>query len=467
MTAATSPQIRNLFVSVILFCDRSMYDDIITRFKSSFAMSNLKLFHDELKNYVLYELELLFNVAGTSLEKHKLPMHDGRLLSKIKSKLLREELNYDIADLIYQYSSTFPQLNQCQLNVYDCVVKSVFEKRQELIFVHGHGGIGKTFLWHTIINRLRSDAHSRFKIPFTISDTSLCEIKKKTDLARLLEMTSLIVWDEAPMNNRCCFEALDRSLLDVLTNGNDLPNDKPFGGKSILLGGDFRQILPIIPGGIKEDIVHASLCSSVLWSKFKVLTLTKNMRLSSNGLSNDQKKELAIFANWILAIAVYPSIRDINIDPCYFRDRAIVTPRNATVSKINNFILHILIVTQLAERVIEAQIIIGSFIGNRVFIPRIVFPINDAKCPFTIKRRQFPIRPCYAMTINKSQGQSFKVVGVFLKDQVFTHGQLYVALSRVTSRQGLKIITCDAEGNHSIYAKNIVYKDVLSSLSVS
>jgi hypothetical protein len=222
---------------------------------------------------------------------------------------LREELNYDIVDLI---------------NVYDCVVKSVLEKRQELIFVHGHGGIGKTFLWHTIINRLRSDglivlvvassgiasllllggriAHSRFKIPLTISDTSLCEIKKKTDLARLLEMTSLIVWDEAPMNNRCCFEALDRSLLDVLTNGNDLPNDKPFGGKSILLGGDFRQILPIIPGGIKEDIVHASLCSSVLWSKFKVLTLTENMRLSSNGLSNDQKKELAIFANWILAI---------------------------------------------------------------------------------------------------------------------------------------------------------------------
>jgi len=126
-----------------------------------------------------------------------------------------------------------------------------------------------------------------------------------------------------------------------------------------------------------------------------------------------------------------------------------------------------LIITQLAERVIEAQIITGSFISNHVFIPRIVFPINDTKCPFTIKRRQFPIRLCYAMTINKSQGQSLKVVGVFLKEQVFTHGQLYIALSRVTSKQGLKIITCDAKGNHSIYVKNIMYKDVLCPLSMS
>jgi hypothetical protein len=146
MATATSPQIRNLFVIVILFCDVadpevlfnkfwcSMYDDIITRFNSSFAMPNLKLFNDELKNYVLYELEVLFNVAGTSLEKHKLPMHDGRLLSKIKNKLLREELNYDIADLICQHSSIFPQLNQCQLNVYDYVVKSVLEKKTRINF---------------------------------------------------------------------------------------------------------------------------------------------------------------------------------------------------------------------------------------------------------------------------------------------------------------------------------------------
>jgi hypothetical protein len=78
-------------------------------------------------------------------------------------------------------------------------------------------------------------AHSRFKIPLTVSDTSLCNIKKKKT-----KMTSLVVWDEAPMNNRCFFEALGCSLRDVLTNDNELPNDKLFGGKLILLGGDFR-----------------------------------------------------------------------------------------------------------------------------------------------------------------------------------------------------------------------------------
>ena len=83
-----------------------------------------------------------------------------------------------------------------------------------------------------------------------------------------------------------------------------------------------------------------------------------------------------------------------------------------------------LIATQLAERVIEAHILIGSNIGSNVFIPRIVFPINDGRCPFTIKGRQFSIKPCYTMTINKSQGQSLKVVGVFLKEQVSKHGQI-------------------------------------------
>lgn len=68
------------------------------------------------------------------------------------------------------------------------------------------------------------------------------------------------------------------------------------------------------------------------------------------------------------------------------------------------------------------------------------------------------------MTINKSQGQSLKQVGLYLPQPVFTHGQLYVALSRVTSRNGLKIIIDNNKEVPNNYAKNIVYKDVLQNL---
>ncbi|KAG5240508.1 DNA helicase [Salix suchowensis] len=588
---ATSPQIRQLFVSLVLFCEvtdpnelfhqfwRSMYDDIIHRFRSTLNMPNLLMSDDELRNYVLYELELLFNASSTSLEKYKLPMPNARLLAEIRNKLLREELNYDIVDLKSQHSTAFPMLNHCQRNVYEYVATTVMQKKQALIFVHGHGGTGKTFLWHTIISKIRSEglivlavassgiasllfpggrtAHSRFKIPLM-----------NTNLSHLLEMTSLIIWDEAPMNHRCCFEALDRSLRDILAH------DQPFGGKTVLLGGDFRQILPVVTGGTKEDIIHASLSSSPLWHEFKIFTLNENMRLSSNGLSDVEKIELQLFAEWILMIgngeisdipfeddydtslikippdllldadsnpiasmvsSVYPCINNHCLDSVYFQERAIVTPKNSTVSMINDFIFNMLpenkhvylscdsistsstdaenvdllypveflnqlefngvpshklslqvgtpimllrnlnpsaglcngtrlLVTQLADKVIEARIITGSSVGSHVFIPRITFPVNDERCAYTIRRRQFPIRPCYAMTINKSQGQSLKVVGVFLQEQVFTHGQLYVALSRVTSKKGLKIITLDDKGKPLDYAKNIVYKDIISSV---
>ena len=122
-------------------------------------------------------------------------------------------------------------------------------------------------------------------------------------------------------------------------------------------------------------------------------------------------------------------------------------------------------VTQLVERVIKVQIIIASNIGSHVFIPKIVFHINEGRCPFTIRQRQFPIRPCYGMIINKIQRQSLKVIGIFLKEHVFNHDQLVVAFSRVTSNNRLKIITYDNKGKPFNYTKNIVYKDVIGSIS--
>ncbi|XP_019255349.1 PREDICTED: uncharacterized protein LOC109233979 [Nicotiana attenuata] len=105
-----------------------------------------------------------------------------------------------------------------------------------------------------------------------------------------------------------------------------------------------------------------------------------------------------------------------------------------------------LIITKLGNQVIEPKVLSGHMAGQKVFIPRMTLTPSDARIPFKFQRRQFPIAVSFAMTINKSQGQSLSHVGLFLKKPVFTHGQLYVALSRVTTRKGLKILVYDDDG---------------------
>ena len=125
-----------------------------------------------------------------------------------------------------------------------------------------------------------------------------------------------------------------------------------------------------------------------------------------------------------------------------------------------------LIVTQLLQRIIEAKIITGTRVNQKVFLPRILLTHNDDTIPFTFKRKQFPVKLCYAMTINKSQGQSLNKIGVYLPQPIFGHGQLYVALSRATSPGGLKVLIVDESGRGKNTTKNIVYKDFLNKIMV-
>lgn len=122
-----------------------------------------------------------------------------------------------------------------------------------------------------------------------------------------------------------------------------------------------------------------------------------------------------------------------------------------------------LLIVSLGHRLLQCVILTGSNIGETAFIPRIVLTTTSSKWPFTLQRRQFLVLICYAMTINRSQGQTLSRVGVYLKKPVFTHGQLYVAASRLTSRAGLRILIEDEDEVCSSKTRNMVYQEVLDA----
>ena len=95
---------------------------------------------------------------------------------------------------------------------------------------------------------------------------------------------------------------------------------------------------------------------------------------------------------------------------------------------------------------------------KRVLIPRIDLTTEEGDSPVRWKRRQFPVRPAFAMTVNKSQGQTLKKVGVWLQDPCFSHGQLYVASSRVGNPANLHYAIKNTDNG---LTRNVVYHEAL------
>ena len=308
--------------------------------------------------------------------------------------LILDERNYSPELLLQTLDQDCRKMTDEQKKVYDEILSAVDDGIGGMFFLDGFGGTGKTFLWKLLSATIRSrgdivlnvassgiaslllqggrTAHSRFGIPLNPDEFSSCTISHGSDQANLVKESSLIIWDEAPMMSKFCFEALDRSLSDIM--GNNSVN--PFGGKVIVFGGDFRQVLPVINGAGRAEIVLAALNSSYLWEHCKVLKLTKNMRLLSDCLSVEEAKDLKEFSEWILKIgdgkvnepndgeaeieipsqflitdadepieaiskAVYGDSISLqeNKDPKFFQERAILCPTNEDVNMINEYML--------------------------------------------------------------------------------------------------------------------------------
>ncbi|XP_019179528.1 PREDICTED: uncharacterized protein LOC109174729 [Ipomoea nil] len=333
---ASSDQLRRLFVTLLMSSCmgkpeivwhvvwQHLSDDAQFNVRRQLQNRDFVLTNSHKMNFALVEIEKLLSTHGKSLKDYpEMPTANFGALNVIANRFIQEELAYDCGEQEKENQELVRQLTEEQKVIYNEVLTDIDRQDGGLFFVYGYGGTGKTFLWRALSSALRSRseivlnvassgiaslllpggriAHSRFVIPIAVNEDSTCNIRHGSELAELLVQTKLIIWDEAPMMHKFCFETLDRTIRDLLRFINPRSSDMTFGGKTVVFGGDFRQILPVIPKGTRPDIVRASISSSYLWKSCKVLRLTKNLRLRSVQ-SENEGKEIEEFAKWIANI---------------------------------------------------------------------------------------------------------------------------------------------------------------------
>ena len=596
--ASTSlcPQLRELYIVILMFClpanPRGLFDEFwdtwVDDFKNQGQRRGIRLDNGQLRTMLLLDLELRLQSFEKELSEFGLPVPTVEELEQVENVtnteavVIREERDYDVEELGAKVEATVPKFTKEQQDIYEKVQTAVKDGKQLLAFIDARGGCGKTFMTNVILASVRSSEpgggialatattgiaanlldlgrtfHSRMKAPLTLSDESTLQISGQSSLAQLVRMAKLIFIDEATMLDRLLLEALDRSLRDIMGK-----QDTPFGGKTLLLAGDFRQCLPVVKGANRAQTTSHCINKSYLWQHFEILQLTENMRVRASG-----DPELEAFDKWTLSIGngssgeetvpipehmvteiisntptetwheeesmkkfcrlIFPDLQTNISNPRWLEGRSILAPTNKEVSAINDlmqqwvpgtltklssadtlknpndafrfnteylntllpngFPEHILNLKEgmplmllrninprqglcngtrlIYDKTINCKLLQCRIVGSErvVLIPRITFIPKAGDYPFDWQRRQFPVRVAFATTINKSQGQTMKNVGVWLRGQVFGHGQLYVACSRVSAPSQLRfaIKKVQGESEDKMTAKNIVYKEIL------
>lgn len=288
-------------------------DDIAHKIRTCFPIPNPS--DAQIEDYGLYLLDQMLQESGRTLSDFPpMPQPTGNWSAVVGNRLVLEHQHLQIEAQQVDVQVDIDRLNNAQRKAYDAITSSVLQNRGRIFFVSGGAGTGKTFLYNTIALKCRSlghivvtvassgiaslllvggrTAHSTFCIPLDVMENSVCVFSKQSIQAELFRQTKLIIWDEVPMQHKHCVEAVDRTLRDICNC------EKPFGGITVVLGGDFRQILPVITKGVREQIVNASLRHSVLWKEINVLTLNVNMRLDQADQGN------ANFAKFLLEVVL-------------------------------------------------------------------------------------------------------------------------------------------------------------------
>ncbi|XP_058751153.1 uncharacterized protein LOC131624208 [Vicia villosa] len=145
-----------------------------------------------------------------------MPYPDSYVTRHVRNRLIYDELDYNADTERENFHNLFTNLKYEQRSIFDKIMEAVDKQRGGVFFLHGYGGTGGR------------TAHSKFKITMPTLDNSTCNVDKDTEHSQLFEATDVIIWDEAPMALKNCFEALDKTLKDVMDVGDGKicePND--------------------------------------------------------------------------------------------------------------------------------------------------------------------------------------------------------------------------------------------------
>jgi hypothetical protein len=253
--------------------------------------------------------DLIINMSGStrllSDFNIPLPVTERILENQIENYQLYFETNYNRDEQREIAEINIGTLNTDQQIVYNEIMAAVdsvtrnIQPPKNVFFIKAPGGTGKTFVFNTILAKLRSEgkvavasassgvaalllvggntAHKKLRLPIKLHQHSFCMFSEKSNTWQMLKQAAIIIWDEAPMTTRYAFEALNRTMQKLMRN------DLPFGGKVVAFGGDFRQVLPVIPKGKREQIVNVILHRSTLWQHVQILNLNINERVLRQG----------------------------------------------------------------------------------------------------------------------------------------------------------------------------------------
>ncbi|XP_076951544.1 uncharacterized protein LOC143624938 [Bidens hawaiensis] len=263
-----------LFATILVFCKpgdvRKLWNDHFDSMSEDYRLhcQNIHLVQD----MVVTEIRGYLQSMGKNIKEFDLPKitHDVNLQYALHREVQEE---YMIV-VEPEHLSDRDSLNPDQKIVYDEIMMHVDNDRPGLFFIDGPDGTGKTFVYKALLAQVRScglialatassgaaannmpggrTAHSRFKIPINLNNNSMCKNKHQSGIAELIRSAKLIIWDEASMAKRQAIEAVERTLQDII--GVRLP----FGGKIMVMGGDFRQVLPVIKRGTRAQTVNSS-----------------------------------------------------------------------------------------------------------------------------------------------------------------------------------------------------------------